>query len=82
MCKAAGVADMRLLSRYQNNCFRLMLGLCESKSGDVARCLQRSENRHPTAAETPDDYAIHLADIFQSGVDKVLAEASSKRQRV
>ena len=81
ICKATGIAGMRLLSQCQSNCFRWMLGLCESKSGDSARCMWQPENRHPTAAENPDNYATRLAEILQPGVDKVLVEVSSKRQR-
>ena len=41
LCKASGFADMRKFPRCSNNCYRWMLGTCESKPGDPARCIVR-----------------------------------------
>ena len=81
LCKLAGMEDMRQLPQCRNNCFRWMLGLCEPTAADATKCKQRPGNKHPTAAETPDDYAAQMARLLQSGVDKLLGEAGVKRQR-
>ena len=83
ICKAAGIADMRLLPRCHNNCFRWMLGSCESKEGDARRCKNRPENTHCKAEHIPDDYAVQLVQLLQPGVTKILSETptAGKRQR-
>ena len=83
LCRAAGIPDMRVLPRCNNNCFRWMLGSCEGKEGEPGRCKQRPENLHPKAGDIPDDYAVQLVELLQPGVDKLLSnnQGSAKRQR-
>ena len=79
ICKAAGIGDVRNLPRCHNNCFRWMLGACEAKEGYPTRCKARPENIHPSAKETPDDYAVQLVQMLQPGVDRVMSEMNIKR---
>ena len=83
LCRAAGVEDMRLLPRLHNYCFRWMLGMCEHKPGDPARCKYRPEHLHPRSNKVPDDYAVKLGQLLQPGVTKILSETptAGKRQR-
>ena len=83
ICKAAGIEDMLLLPRCHNKCFRWMLGSCEEKYGDARRCTNKPENSHPKAKHVPDDYAVQLVQLLQSGVTKILSDTptAGKRQR-
>ena len=82
LCKLAGLEDMRRLPQCNNNCFCWMLGLCEPSEHDATRCKQHPENNHPSAAQTPDDYAAQMCHLLQPGVDKLIANNAEKRQRM
>ena len=79
LCKASGFSDMRKLPRCSNNCYRWVLGACEIKPGNPARCVVIPENAHPTAVQVPNDYVIQLKQALQLGVDNVLVEHGSKK---
>ena len=81
LCKLAGMRDMRQLPQCNNNCFRWMLGLCEGRDSNKSRCKVRPENNHPSARETPDDYAAQMVRLLQPGVDKLLEAQGAKRNR-
>lgn len=69
LCRDAGMYVMMRLPRSDNNCYRWILGACESQPGNPSRCIVKAENRHPTAAQVPNDYAIQLQQALQPGVD-------------